>query len=207
MLLAIVPLVALVIAVGFDGGVGNASHCGGGRANIALTESPATAAVHQVKKKHTRKKRKPACGQPEASSPDSSRQEERLLRRRVVRLARIAMLERREALLSEFLVGASTERQVMRDDRRHALAEGIEFDDVSVTLDFVGSPIIRARVTNTSPDHVSYVVTAVIATSDGPKATASLAIERLAPHESRRIELLCPAALVPSSIEWSAARL
>ncbi|MDQ6824655.1 MAG: hypothetical protein M3007_04235 [Candidatus Eremiobacteraeota bacterium] len=63
---------------------------------------------------------------PYALGKERTRTEERAMRRRVVRLARIIMLERRQAQLKEFLLDAMSERVALRDSRVVTLEGGLQ---------------------------------------------------------------------------------
>ena len=74
--------------------------------------------------------------------------------RRRVRLARIKMFERRQAMLFEFLAKTHTESLLFEDTTVSDIGGGIVIGPTSVTLDFLGSPIVRTTVRNTSKTRV-----------------------------------------------------
>jgi hypothetical protein len=121
-------------------------------------------------------------------------------------MTRLALLQRRQALLHEFLVRANTETPLFRDPSVRAPVPGLLVSATFVSRDLIGSPIIRARVTNRRPAIASIVLTADLADAKGVAARASLAL-MLLPAETRTIELLCPSDLVPVSLHWSAVAL
>jgi hypothetical protein len=128
------------------------------------------------------------------------------LRRTVVQLTRLALLQRRQALLHEFLVRADTETPLFRDASVRTPIPGLLVSATFVSRDLVGSPIIRARVTNRGPAMASIVLTADLADAKGVAGLASVALT-LQPAETRTVELLCPSDLVPVSLHWSAVAL
>lgn len=142
-----------------------------------------------------------------AAKKTTSVSEERLLRRRVARLARLALLERRQAILEGFVRRAATEASAFRDDREVDAGSGIVVGPAVVSVDFLGSPLVRARVRNSSSEVVSPLLEVVIRSADGQEARASIALEPLEPGASRTVELACPASLVPVSLRWVAVAL
>ncbi len=121
-------------------------------------------------------------------------------------MERLALLVRREALLHDFVVAARTETLLLRDDALRSLPSGIEISASAVTLDFLGSPIVRARVTSRSQVAQTVVLVAELVDASGARSRASTAIA-LQPGETRSVELLCPARLRPISLIWSTAPL
>jgi hypothetical protein len=115
---------------------------------------------------------------------------------------RLELDVRREALLHDFLVRASTETPEFADQRSYRLEVGASVGPVLVTRDFVGSPIIRARVTNLRPVKLSFVLSAQLTSKSGARSGASTVIV-LQPHETRSVELLCPDDFTPQSLTWS----
>jgi hypothetical protein len=140
------------------------------------------------------------------SSVGPSVMQERALRRRVVRMARIKMFERREAMLFDFLAKAHTETPLFEDSAIATLGGGILVGPTSVTVDFLGSPIVRATVRNTTSSPVSPLLTVTMCDATGTLARASVAIERLAPGASKKIEVLSPARASPVSLTWTLQR-
>ena len=131
--------------------------------------------------------------------------QERALRRRIVRLARIKMLERRQALLLSFLAKAHTET-LLFEKATVNLGGGLEVGPTIVTLDFLGSPIVRAQVRNASTQRASALLTAHLRAANGAQMSASIMVDRLEPGTVRSIELLCPCsrAIAPTAVWWSA---
>jgi hypothetical protein len=77
----------------------------------------------------------------------------------------------------------------------------------SVTLDFLGSPIVRTTVRNTSKARVSPVLTVHLRTQSGDELRASTALDALEPGASRTIDILSPSRGHPVSATWSAILL
>lgn len=130
--------------------------------------------------------------------------QERALRRRVVRLARIKMLERRQAMLFAFLAKTHTQTPLFEDPSIVAVGAGILIGPTTITLDFLGSPIVRARVHNASAARASPLLTVRMRSEDGQDMRVSTVLEPLEPGASRTIELLSPWRGRPVSITWSA---
>ena len=126
---------------------------------------------------------------------------ERVERRRAVRLAIIAALTRREAALEDFLVSTATETPVLTVRDSTALGP-LEVGPTVVGVDFLGSPIIRSTVRNRSSKPVDALLVAHL-TGGGSQAAASLALRAIEPGESRRLELMCPAAITPTALHWT----
>lgn len=137
------------------------------------------------------------------SSVGPSIVQERALRRRVVRLARIKMLERRQAMLFDFLAKAHTETPLFVDRSSTAVGGGIIVGPTTVTIDLFGSPMIRASVRNIGTTRASPLLTVSLRTGDGVVMRASTLVERLEPGATRQIELLCPMRGRPSALTWS----
>ena len=126
---------------------------------------------------------------------------ERVERRRAVRLAIIAALTRREAALEDFLVSTATETPVL--SVRESVSLGpLDIGPTFVGVDFLGSPIIRSTVRNRSSISVSALLVAHVA-GGGSEAVASLALRAIGPGESRRVAMLCPAAIRPTALHWT----
>ncbi len=117
-------------------------------------------------------------------------------------MAQLAALVRREALLRDFLIGARTERPLFRDDAVHRLAPDVEISATSVSVDFLGSAIIRARVRSLGNTPQVFTLIARIANREGAVASASAAV-MLDAGAARSVELLCPRGVSPVSLEWS----
>ncbi|HEY5093505.1 MAG TPA: hypothetical protein VII69_00145 [Candidatus Eremiobacteraceae bacterium] len=127
---------------------------------------------------------------------------ERIERRRVVRLAIIAALIRRETELEDFIAAASTESPLLAV-REPTMTGPLAIGPTIVDVDFLGSPIIRSIVRNRSSTQFSGVLVAHLAYGDGRESTASVAVSNIGAGESRRVELLCPAALRPTALHWA----
>jgi hypothetical protein len=130
--------------------------------------------------------------------------QERALRRRVVRLARIKMLERREAMLFAFLAKSHAEAPLFADTAERDVGSGVFVGPTIVTLDFLGSAVIRVTVRNASGVRASPLLTAHLRTADGTEFGVSAAVESLAPGVSRTIDVASPTFDVPVSLTWSA---
>jgi len=150
--------------------------------------------AHHVKRKHH-----PACATKAAKDPTLL--EEKALRRRAIRLVRIAYFERRTAQLEEFIARAKTETPEF-DDERVIRLDGIDIGPTTVTRDFLGSPVLRARVRNAGATAGAILLTAYIRARDGSTNEASIAIEKLDAAQWRDVELTYPGELAPASIEW-----
>ena len=131
---------------------------------------------------------------------------EAALRRSVSRMERLALMERRQALLHDFLIRANTETPLLQDTAVHQPLPGLVVSAAFVSRDLVGSPIVRVRVTNTRLTLVSAVLVAELADAQGRTDRASSALV-LQPAETRTIELLCPSTFSPVSLHWSAVAL
>lgn len=125
---------------------------------------------------------------------------------RVARMERLALLVRREALLHDFLIKARTETPIFADEATHRLEPGIEINATHVATDFIGSPIIRARVSNRTATRQALLLEAQISSANGDRATAAEALT-LEPGETRTVELLCPSRISPASLIWSTTPL
>jgi hypothetical protein len=132
-----------------------------------------------------------------------STMQERALRRRVVRLARIKMLERRQAMLLAFLAKSHAQTPLFMDGVEHDVGSGIIVGPTTVTLDFLGSAIVRTTVRNASPTRASPLLTAHLRTVDGTVFAVSTAVEWLEPGASRRIDVASPTFDTPVSLTWS----
>ncbi|HXW51181.1 MAG TPA: hypothetical protein VEJ41_04260 [Candidatus Acidoferrales bacterium] len=115
---------------------------------------------------------------------------------------RLRILQQREALLHDFLIRAQTEQPQFSDPRSYRLSIGASIGPVVVTRDFVGSPIIRARVTNLGAADLSFLLSATLASARGVQ-TGATAVVLLHAHETRTVELLCPDDVAPQSLTWS----
>ncbi len=158
---------------------------------------------HHTKKKH----QAPAVYDRARSTKDPGVIAERALRRRLVRLARIAYFERREAQLTAFLTKTRTESPVFDDPAIANAGAGVSIGPTAITADFLGSAVVRARARNGSSAPVTLLVTVTLRAADGRTARASTVVRSLAPGESRSFELTSPQAIVPVAAAWSAQSL
>jgi hypothetical protein len=139
---------------------------------------------------HFKKKRRPTT--------------KRSLSTRADRELQIALLARRHAMLHDFLVEIGTEKPALRDPRVVEFPGGIRVGPSSVDIDFLGSPIVRARITNASGAVIDVLITVTL----GPQSAGTAAdVERLAPGESRVVELMGAIGAQPSHLEFSIQRL
>jgi len=152
-------------------------------------------------------RRKPSHPPAASVSAGPSVMQERALRRRLVRLARIKMLERRQAMLFEFLAKTHTESPLFEDNAVSDIGGGIVIGPTSVTLDFLDSPIVRTTVRNASKARVSPVLTVHLRMQSGDELRASTALDALEPGASRTVDMLCPSRGHPVSATWSAILL
>ena len=126
---------------------------------------------------------------------------------RAAREERLVILALRHALLHDFLVETVTETCVLRDSTIVAAGNAMSIGPTIVDVDFIGNPIVRTRVRNGSNHTVDLLVTVVLHEGGERHAEASTVVEHLAPHETRTVELLCPALLRPKSATWSVTLL
>lgn len=164
-----------------------------------MTPIIAAAALSALLHGHPKRKRHPVAPR---QTPIAT---ERLIRRRVVRLAVIAALTRRETALEDFLAQTETETPLVRLDSKAILSD-VEIGPSSVALDFLGSPIVRARVLNRSHQAFTGLVIAHIEDAAGNDVDLSYSVESIAPGESRSIEMLCPSQMTPISLRWTMQR-
>jgi hypothetical protein len=113
----------------------------------------------------------------------------------------------RHELLHDFLVETHSERPAFIDTHAVDAGGGLRIGPTSVDVDFLGAPVVRARVVNESDRVVDALVVVTIEDPHGATARASTWIERLAPHSDRAVELFCPNALAPASVRWSVTSL
>jgi hypothetical protein len=164
-------------------------------AALALTSVPCW---HASKRIHP-------CRTHVAALRDPAAAAERLLRRRVVRMARIAYLERKQAMLAEFLARAETEQPVLRDDRRLVFGP-ISIGPAAVTRDFLGSPVLRVRVRNDG-GAVFALITARLRSATHATVEATAAVRLLAKEETREVQIEFPQDFAPLSIDWEVTQL
>lgn len=158
-----------------------------------------TSCTHQSKHAHRH-----FCAKSSAKDPTIT--EERMLRRRVVRMARIAYFEREQTLLSEFIARAATEQTLFRDDRRLRFGQ-IEIGPVVVTRDFLGSPVLRVRIHNERPTPLGILMTARLNAAGGQTCEATTAVGLRADGAAQTVELSCAQATNPISVEWTVTNL
>jgi len=113
----------------------------------------------------------------------------------------------RHELLRDFLVETQSERPAFMDTHAVDAGGGLRIGPTSVDVDFLGAPVVRARVLNESDRVVDALVVVTVEDPHGATARASTWIERLAPHTDRAVELFCPSALAPASVRWSVTSL
>lgn len=154
---------------------------------------------------HHHHRRQPA-GRTPVSTAQRPAAAETAAQRRIARMLRLAQLEQRERRLHDFVVRARTETPSFFDAQTQPLASGLEVGPTLVTRDFLGSPIIRAQVHNSLHRAIVVVLQAHIAADHGRIADAAIAVS-LGANERRSVELLCPSALTPATLRWTATIL
>ena len=159
--------------------------------------------VHVVTQRHP-SARSHATPEPAYAPIGPSTAVERALRRRIVRMARIKMLARRERELREFLANARSEVPLFEDGSVTDVGLGVLVGPTIVTRDFLGEAMVRAVVRNTSAVRRAPLLTVHVATSSEER-DATVALDGIAPGESRRIELIVPTRAAPLGAHWSAA--
>jgi hypothetical protein len=127
---------------------------------------------------------------------------ERIERRRAVRLAIIAALTRREAALEDFLASTATETPLFATHVPTS-AGPLTIGATVIGVDFLGSPIIRSTVRNTSSIRTNAVLVAHLMYDGGRGAEASFALSAIGPGESRALEMLCPSSIRPTALRWT----
>ncbi len=127
---------------------------------------------------------------------------ERVVRRRIVQLAVIAQLTRRETELEDFLALTKTETPLVRVDKTTMLGD-VEIGPSTVSVDFLGSPIVRASIRNHSRLQFAGILTAHLSYGVGKEIEVSYALDALAPGETRAFEILYPAAISPTNLRWT----
>lgn len=137
-----------------------------------------------------------------APARDVSLIAERIERRRAVRLAIIAALTRREAAIEDFLITTATETPLFALPASAATGP-LAIGPTEVGVDFLGSPIIRSTVRNHSSTRVAALLVAHLSYGGGQEIMASVASGGIGPGESRKVELLCPAAIKPTALRWT----
>lgn len=128
---------------------------------------------------------------------------------RFPRDSRLTLLALRRELLHDFLVETGTEKPAFTDARIVDVGDSITIGPTIITIDFVGNPIIRARVRNGGNRTKQVVVSATVRSgaNTGAGAEASAIIERLGPGESRSVELIAGSATMPTAVTWKALQL
>lgn len=129
-----------------------------------------------------------------------------ILRRRIVRLARLDWLVQRERILYDFLLRARTETPIMDDARTQSVAGVLAIGPVAVTNDFIGGCIVRARVRNLQHRDVWLVLGAHLRGADANENSASLPLI-LHADETRVVELLSPTRQKPQALVWTVTAL
>ncbi|MDQ6780184.1 MAG: hypothetical protein M3Z37_03390 [Candidatus Eremiobacteraeota bacterium] len=129
-----------------------------------------------------------------------------LLRRRVMRLGRLDWLLQRERRLSDFLLRARTETPIFDEATTQTFAGLLAIGPVTVTRDFVGGCVIRARVRNLQYRDVWLVLQAHLRAADATETGASLALT-LRADETRAVELLSQARQKPQALVWTVTAL
>jgi hypothetical protein len=108
---------------------------------------------------------------------------------------------KRAAMLHDFVVRAATERVQVLDEHMYRLSPGVLVGPAVVTTDFVGSPIVRVRVTNPNADAVTLLLEVRVADAAGHESAASTVV-RLSANDTRTFELLCPDTVIPVRLTW-----
>lgn len=168
---------------------------------LAAAIAYAPARHHHTKKKHH------ALSGGARPAKDPGVIQERALRRRTVRLARIVYFERREAQLIAFLTKTRTETPLFTDPAVVDAGGGIAIGPTTISIDFLGSAVVRARVRNGSNATATMLLTVTLQAADGRTARASTVLPALHPGQTRPVELTSPQAVAPVSAIWSATRL
>ena len=117
------------------------------------------------------------------------------------------MLERRKAILQELLLQASAEAPIFRDESTKTVDAIVTIRSVTVARDFIGSPILHARVCNAAGKPLNALIQLRVRDAGGRVASASQLDESLAVRECRPIDILVPQAIVPAAVFWSAQEL
>ena len=110
-------------------------------------------------------------------------------------------------MLHDFLVESGSERPGFVDARVVDAGAGLRIGPSSVDVDFLGAPVVRARVANPTDHDVDALVVATVGDGHGGAVRASTFVERLPPRSERQIELWCPTGIVPASVHWSVTPL
>ena len=122
-------------------------------------------------------------------------------------LQRARVLALRHAMLHDFLVEVGTEAPAFNDARVVTTPFGISVGPASADVDFLGSPIIRARVRNGTAHRMDFLLTARLKDARGKSVSMSTFVDDLPPGAARVVELLSPAPLLPMAIDWSVNNL
>ena len=155
------------------------------------SDAPAVRSAHAV---HAKKRRAPVKRKRRTAASSA-------------RETRLALLALQHSMLHDFLVEAGTERPAFSDAHRSLVEPGVSVDHTTADTDFLGSPIVRARIHNDGNASVDLLLTASILDAHGKRVDASVAVERLAAGAERAVEVFCPAPLAPARVVWSATRL
>lgn len=113
----------------------------------------------------------------------------------------------RHELLRDFLVETHSERPAFVDVHGVDAGAGLRIGPTSIDVDFLGAPIVRARVVNETDHVIDALVVVTVEDMHGTSARASTWIEQLSPHADRAVELYCPKALTPAAVHWSVTPL
>jgi len=119
----------------------------------------------------------------------------------------LAKLALRHELLHDFLVETQSERPAFVDVRVVDAGEGLRIGPTMVDVDFLGAPIVRARVVNETDHDVDAIIVVTLENTHGLSARASTWVQRLTPHADRAVELFCPNIVAPVSVHWSVTPL
>jgi len=125
---------------------------------------------------------------------------------KLLRAEQTALLALRQEMLHDFLVRVGTEAPAFQDLRVQAVDGGVTVGPTAVDIDFLGSPIVRARVRNTTRQIQTLMLTAVLRAGQ-TTARATVIVDRLGSRESRAVELFVPEAFVPKSVSWQSTPL
>ena len=126
---------------------------------------------------------------------------------RVLRSNAIALLALRHEMLRDFLVETHTEAAAFTDARVIDAGPDLRIGPTTVDVDFLGAPIVRARVHNRSSTSVDALLSVSVRDRFGRTEHASAWVEALGPSQTRTIELYCPMQMAPASVDWSVTPL
>jgi hypothetical protein len=112
----------------------------------------------------------------------------------------------RHALLRDFLIETRSQTPAFVDARIQTRG-GVLVGPTTVDVDFLGCPIVRARVANPSRKLVDVLLRADLHDARGRIVHASAWVEDLGPSAARPVELTYPTSMQPVSVEWSVTQL